>query len=427
LETDNDVEKVIRTQQKSMGETKVTTLTKKLRLKDFKLNSLLEITRAINNNYSVDKLLEIFEYILREQLGISKLMLFNKNKEWRLLLKYGVRGGVQKVNVAEDLIKIRDITVIESSSKDYLSSFDVVIPVFHKDMPLAYLLIGDLDEEELKISPGIKHMPFIQTLTNIIVVAIENKRLAKDIILQERAKKELELAAEMQSLLFPSELPSNHLIDVAAGYLPHQQVGGDYYDFITVNDTEFVMCMADVSGKGVSAALLMSNFQAVLRATLEHTDYPLEVLVEKLNDKVMSSANGEKFITFFIAQYNIETRKLKYVNAGHNHPVLTNGKTVTMLNKGSTGLGMFDKLPFVDSDEVDVEPNSTLICYTDGIVELENEAGEAYEIQRLIDTIHENYLVNMTMLNEIIFEKLVEFKEGENYIDDTAILSCRFF
>ena len=104
-----------------------------------------------------------------------------------------------KINVKNDLTKIKEITVIESSSKDYLNSFDVVIPVFHKESPLAYLLIGDLDEDELKISPTIKHMPFIQTLTNIIVVAIENKRLAKEGIKQELVKKELQVLPLLKS------------------------------------------------------------------------------------------------------------------------------------------------------------------------------------------------------------------------------------
>ncbi|MFI5205041.1 MAG: hypothetical protein ACHQF2_11150, partial [Flavobacteriales bacterium] len=161
-------------------EQKSSKLHDKLSLLDFKLSSLLEVTKAINSNFPVEDLLELYKFILREQLGISKLMLFTHDEQWVCILKYGVKGSNKNINVQEDLMRVKEITVIESSSKDYLNSFDVVIPVFHKDDPLAYLLIGDLDEDELKISPTIKHMPFIQTLTNIIVVAVENKRLAKE-------------------------------------------------------------------------------------------------------------------------------------------------------------------------------------------------------------------------------------------------------
>ena len=202
---------------------KVNKLTEKLELKEFKLNSLLEITKGINNNFSTEKLLKIYEYILREQLGISKLILFNYNqKQWNCLLKYGAKGQSKKINVEKDLTHIKEITVIESSSLQYLNSFDIVIPILHKKMPLSYLLIGDLNEEAIMISPTIKHMPFIQTLTNIIIVAIENKRFANESIDQERTNKELEVASEMQRLLFPAILPSNNRVDVAARYETHQ-------------------------------------------------------------------------------------------------------------------------------------------------------------------------------------------------------------
>ena len=118
----------------------------KLELNEFKLNSLLEITKAINNNLSIDSILKIFEYILREQLGISKLILYaNDSNQWNCILHFGSRGLNKKINVQKELTHIKDITVIESSSIETLNSFDIVIPIFHKKTALAYLLIGDLD------------------------------------------------------------------------------------------------------------------------------------------------------------------------------------------------------------------------------------------------------------------------------------------
>ena len=153
---------------------------------------------------------------------------------------------------------------INLSEQTQIKSFEIIIPVFHKSKPLAYLLIGDL-EDKVEVSPAIKHLNFVQTITNIIVVAIENKKLAKKSILQAALKKEMEFASQMQSMLFPSILPNDAQLNAAAFYLPQQEVGGDYYDFIWLNANEFAFCVADVSGKGVPAALLMSNFQANLR------------------------------------------------------------------------------------------------------------------------------------------------------------------
>ncbi|MFL2570547.1 MAG: SpoIIE family protein phosphatase [Parvicellaceae bacterium] len=412
-----------------MGE-KVNKILSKLELNEFKLNSLLEITKGINNNFSIEKLLKIYEYILREQLGISRLILYNYDqKEWTCLLRYGAKGRARKINIQQDLIHIKEITVIESSSIASLNSFDIVIPIYHKNKPLSYLLIGDLNEDAIKISPTIKHMPFIQTLTNIIIVAIENKRFANESILQERTNKELEVASEMQRLLFPATLPSNNRVDVAARYETQQLVGGDYYDFIKINNQEYVFCIADVSGKGISAALLMSNFQANLKANVKynHGNLTLIDLVHQLNSDVNSAAQGEKFITFFIGYYNCTNRTLKYVNAGHNYPILSSGNDFKLLNKGCIGLGMFEKLPKVEMEELIIKPNDILVCYTDGLVELENDEGEQFETERLHEIIKHNFNLSMKNLDKIIFHELDRFKGDSDFLDDTALLSCRFF
>jgi len=402
-------------------------LERQLKLKDFKLNSLLEITTGINTNQSVDQLIMIYEFILKEQLGFEKFILFNKQESWEPLIKTGFRGKIKEIDVDRDLMRFREITVIESSHLEMLNEFDVVIPVYHKEKPLAFLLIKGIQEENLKPSSSLDNLNFIQTLTNIIVVAIENKRMAKQGLKQERIKKELEVASEMQKMLFPTDLPSDKRIDLAATHRARHEVGGDYYDFIPLNDEEFIVCIADVSGKGISAAMLMANFQATIRTLYNYQRFDLEFLIGELNKKVMLSAKGEKFITFFIAQYNSTTRRLKYINAGHNHPILTNGRKATFLDKGCVGLGMFDEIPFIEPDEITIPPNSTLVLYTDGVVELENQEGEYYETDRLIKLIHSFYPLKMEDLNNLVFSKLDEWRGKKDPDDDTAILSCRIF
>jgi len=403
-------------------------LEKKLELKDFKLTSLLEITKSINTNQSIDELIKIYAFILQEQLGFSKFLLFIRQEEWQYLLKIGFKGKVKDIRVERDLLRFKEITLIESSHLHLLNEFDAVIPVYHKEKPLAFLLIKGIQEDDnLKTNGTISNLSFIQTLTNIIVVAIENKRMAKQSIKQERIKKELEVASEMQKLLFPQELPSDRRIDLAATYKARHEVGGDYYDFIPINEHEFIVCIADVSGKGISAAMLMANFQATIRTLLNYQDFQLEFLVEELNKKVMNTAKGEKFITFFIGRYNSINRKFRYINAGHNHPILTNGKEATFLNKGCIGLGMLDEIPFMEPDEVTIPANSTLVLYTDGVVELENNEGVYFETDRLIRLIHGFYPLKMEDLNNLIFSKLDEWRAERPLVDDTAIFSCRIF
>ena len=413
-----------------MKDARIQELENQLKLKDFKLNSLLEITNGINTNESVEHLVSIFEFILKEQLGLDKFVLFNKQSSWEYLIKVGQKGRIKDIDVDRDLLRFKDITVIESSQNDELNEFDIVIPVYHKEEPLAFLLLKrtvDTEQGDLHVNASLPNLSFIQTLTNIIVVAIENKRMAKMGIKQERIKKELEVASEMQKLLFPDDLPSDRRLDLAATYKARHEVGGDYYDFIRLNDDEFIICIADVSGKGISAAMLMANFQATIRTLLNYQEFELEFLLQELNKKVMTSAKGEKFITFFIGKYNSKTRKMSYVNAGHNHPILTDGKRAKFLDKGSVGLGMLDELPFIESDEVYIEPNSTLILYTDGVVELMDQEGNYFETDRLIKLVHSFYPLKMEDLNNLVFSKLDEFRGKEDLVDDTAIFSCRIF
>lgn len=397
-----------------------------LQLKEFKLHSLLEVTNAINMNKDVLDLTRLFEFIVREQLGYDKFILFHKQEEWNCLLRVGVKTKVRKFDVDAELGRFRDITVIESSHSKLLSDFDVIVPVLHKGEALAFLLIKGI-EYDGHLNKQISYMSFIQTLANIIVVAIENKRMARVNIKQERLKKELEVASAMQQLLFPSSLPTNKRMDISAMYKSRHEVGGDYYDFIPLGDDEYIICIADVSGKGISAAMLMANFQATLRTMFQYREFNMEELLFELNENVMSSAKGEKFITFFIAHYDANSRKMSYVNAGHNHPFLTDGRNFTPLDKGTIGLGMLDELPFLDIGEAELGPNTTLVLYTDGVVELENEEEEFFGSDRLKKLIKSYYPLSMGDMNSLIFSKLDEWKGPLDLVDDTAIFSCRFF
>lgn len=398
---------------------------RRLRLSHFKLNALLEITQAINDNLPTEILLTKFQNILKEDLNIGQHLVYSFNsKKWECIVASGiVKPSPNEINVEEDLLVHEDIETLSSTKNKLLKTFDVVIPVYHKDVPLAFVLIGDIDEERDGISPTIKHLHFIQTLTNIIIVAIENKRLYKENIRQEMLKKELELASKMQNMLIPDPktFPNNEKLHVGAYYNPHFEVGGDYYDFIKLNDDEYGFCIADVSGKGISAALLMSNFQANLKA-LFTTNIPLADLIIKLNDTVMNSANGEKFITMFIGRYNTATRQLDFINAGHNPPILYDieKSTFTYLKDGCIGLGMLNEIPTIAEGKLMIGSKSKLICYTDGLVEVENENRVEFGTERVESAMANNNNINDT-INALI-KDLDSYKGDLIYFDDVSII-----
>ncbi|NNC83937.1 MAG: SpoIIE family protein phosphatase, partial [Flavobacteriales bacterium] len=324
---------------------KLTRLSERLQLNKFKLQTLLEITRGINDNLPISQLVAIYRGIVEGELGLTKLVLYSSTENgWRVLLQYGDDTDYLSQLDGTDFSDYKTISVLNTEDQQILTGFDVLIPVLHHRKPLAYLFIGDVDDD-ISISPIIKHMNFIQTLTNILVVSIENKRLMAESLRQERIRRELELAAEMQSMLVPSVFEVNDILEVDALYYPHQEVGGDYYDQFRLPSGKEVICIADVSGKGIAAAFLMANFQARLRAQIEIAQ-TLDELIHQLNKSVVDATQGDRFITFFLGVYDPSSRELNYVNAGHNPPLLLQSE-IHWLGQGCMELGMLDEIPSI--------------------------------------------------------------------------------
>ncbi|MEZ4740578.1 MAG: PP2C family protein-serine/threonine phosphatase [Flavobacteriales bacterium] len=397
----------------------------RLELKEFQLKALLDVTKAINDTEDRDALLKLYETIIREDLGITRLMLFERTDKWERIIAFGNDVDQVEMDVESAIGNFADIQVIGSESTGSMGAFDVAVPVYHRGKPLAFLLIGDIDEEEQRMSPTVKHLNFIQTLSNLIVVALENRRLAQQELVAVRNKRELELAAEMQAMLVPQDLPHDALIEAAGWYQPHSEVGGDYYDLIPLDNDRYVACVADVSGKGIAAALLMSNFQANLTALAVHaTD--LKALVTDLNAKVQANARGERFITLFIGIIDLRTRRMQFVNAGHNDPLLYHAGTITPLREGCIALGMMPTLPFLKSGEVELPHDSTLLCYTDGLVEQEDLHGNAFETEPITRILSDLSASSADAINKAVIASFEAHRGGLPYLDDIALLTCRF-
>lgn len=407
-----------------------TRLQEKLKQRDYKLQALLEITNAINNNLSTTELLAEFREIVENRLLIKRAVFFSRiGNEWMCPIQFGTDRAYGGLDVEATFGDVRDLKwLTNNNDEEIYTGFDLLLPVFREDRPLSYIMIGDLEEEALRMSPVIKHMRFIRTLANIISTAIENKFLFDESLKQERVKTELALAAEMQALMVGSGTKNLEGFEVATFYMPHQEVGGDFCDFIPFGNQEAFMCVADVSGKGVSAAFLMANVQAHLRALLEYTEWSLEGIASELNKKVMETVKGERFVTLFMAYYHRPSRTLHYINAGHNPPVIWDRGKVHVLESGTVGIGMLNELPFIKKGEIELSPNAVLVGYTDGVIEIENESEEEYGYERL-GTLLSEKCPKLRHVQDLVGEIMasVDRHRGDNpYFDDTALLCCRF-
>lgn len=392
----------------------------------FKLRRMLDVTSAINENKKSTELFKLFAEILGEDLEIGKVVFLSKhNDEWKIAFDINSPNFKITDQTINSLQNFDDITNTSDSSRRELKAFDIVIPIFHKKKALGFLLLKDDTEDTKKVSTLIKNLNYIQSTANIITVAIENKRMAKAQLEQEGLKRELQLAEHIQKGLLPSRLPDNDCLAAQALHQSYGEVGGDYYDIIQTRSDEYYFCIADISGKGISAALLMSNFQATFRATVNQ-GVPITKLIRILNKSVLESSRGDKFITFFVGKYDCRNNELEYVNCAHPSALLFNDTRIYELKSCIPGLGMLDELPPFESESITLTSNSILTCYTDGITELPNEAGELFGIQRLKDSIRKFEGVQLEGLIEHVTNDLQEFATNSKVSDDIAALNILF-
>ncbi|QJD96416.1 serine/threonine-protein phosphatase [Mucilaginibacter robiniae] len=399
-------------------------LIKLLLKRQWELNSLLEVTQAINKNTSAPVLIQMLEVILKNYLHIGKLrFLVERQGAFVCVSKYG--GNFETVPVLYkaclQLKKVKIPTALAGHADRLLSSYSYFIPIYHKGKALAYALIGDFNLSGEMLSNDLN---FIQTLINVIVVALENKKLFRERLQAERLQRELELAAEVQNMLIPVKVHKDKAVELGAKYLPHQDIGGDYFDFFRLNDQEFLWCIADVSGKGISAALLMANFQASLRAWAT-VDDDLSNVVRRLNTIVIKNTKGERFITLFLAKYNESTRKLTYINAGHTPSILHTGNTTLPLRAGTTMIGVFEELPFLNQGETIVDPGSLLFNYTDGLMDYELNKNDHWDEDTLIEFVKDYSHLSADKFNQVLMDHLNRIIRGRR-IDDVTLLTLKF-
>ncbi len=393
-----------------------------LGLKQMQIQRLLNITQGINENLTAEQLYTMYKEFLRFEMGMSKVLLMIKeDKDWKIVVDH----NLDKVYDATILLPIVEnfasLHTVKESDPEFLHEFDIVVPVYHKQSQktIAYLLVTVANKDDLY-----NKIQFIQTITNIIAVAIENKRLFKTQVEQQRINKEIELAQEVQRLLIPQSLPKTKSFELSSIYQPHFNVGGDYFDCLSIDQDRYLICLADISGKGVSAALLMSNLQANLRQLIrQYTS--LEKLVKELNQSVFNLSRGDRFLTLFVAEIVPTKGDIHYINCGHISPLLHTENTIHKLDTGTTVIGAFDKLPFIDHGHIQISKPGLLLIFTDGLTDLVNPAHEYFEIEHIESFLRENYKSSATIFNNHLMEELDRFKGNQTYPDDITVLTCK--
>jgi phosphoserine phosphatase RsbU/P len=400
-------------------------LERELYLKQLQFNRLLDITQAINGNLSAEELYTMYQNFLQMELGVKKMALFIKNPDtWTCVTQIGVEAPAAGINLAEKLSRYKRTESIKEISHPFLSDFEIVVPVLHKSQPIAYVFMGGFEEGDDVFGK----VQLVTTISNIIAVATENKRLFKKQLEQERFTRESELAKEMQRMLIPRKLPQTGTYELSGFYQPHFEVGGDYYDFMDFGDGKIGFCIADISGKGMAAALLMANFQANLHGLI-HKRYMPDVFMQDLNTSVNRITQGDRYITFFFAEFDDRSNRMYYINAGHVSPIVVCGKskTVKQLDKGCTILGCFPRLPELEIGYIYIEEESLVVLYTDGLTDVLNAKNEYLDEEILTKFCIKNYHLSADKFNTALNEFVTKFKGDLPYPDDITVFTCKIY
>jgi sigma-B regulation protein RsbU (phosphoserine phosphatase) len=267
------------------------------------------------------------------------------------------------------------------------------------------------NSEDLQLLQGVAHQA---------ATAVENTELFEEVARDREIRKELEVASEVQAQLFPVAIPRSDGCQIVGRCLPASSVSGDFYDFLDLPGDRIGLAIGDVSGKGMAAALLMANLQGLLRSQAPTAENPADLL-RRINRQLYGSSRGAKYCTFFYAVYNGRDRRLEYVNAGHNPPLLLSGASTRFLPSTGVPLGLFPEVSHDVHCEV-LDPAARVVLYSDGITEARNPAGEEYGVDRLAGLIARVGDSNASGLMERIFADAHDFSCGAPIEDDQTIV-----
>lgn len=264
-------------------------------------------------------------------------------------------------------------------------------------------------------------LDFLRIISVNVSGIIEKSKIHKEI------SKELEVAKYMQEKLLPDEFPDIVGYDLSAITIPHNEVGGDYYDFLTINEDSLGIVIADVCGKGIGAAILMANTRGLVHANaLQHVS--VKDTVFNINNALYKSTSDDKFVTLFYGILNTKTGMFTYTNAGHNHPYVYKSLTenVEALSAGGTVLGMMPGLVYTES-MIQIKSGDIIVFYSDGITEAQNKEGDFFGEGRLHEVVYKYMKENedvrsaQNLLNEI-YNAVFDFSSGINIYDDITII-----
>jgi serine phosphatase RsbU (regulator of sigma subunit)/FixJ family two-component response regulator len=366
---------------------------------------------------------------LQKAIGCSTAVLFSRNSEESSFGPTAELGLPKEIltlpGIATDSVVVQALSVNPAGAAlmregnpvlaeiSFLHQVQAtaLVPIRHQEELIGFISIG-------RKTSGLEYSP--EELSFAAEMAVQMAHSLNNLRLRGQDREMVE-AREIQQKLIPKDIPKIPGYEISDAWRPASVVSGDYFDVLKFGEDRLALCIGDVAGKGMPAALLMSNAQAAVRAFADASVMPQD-LCEKVNRVVCSNITEYKFITFFYALLDARSRRLHYANAGHSPPILVRGDgRAYRLEEGGPVLGVFPDWQCASSS-IELKPGDRILLFTDGLTEVRSSAGEEFGEKRLVELVVEKRSLSATQLQEAVMQAAVEFSNGHFLDDATAIV-----
>lgn len=396
---------------------------------DFR-NILHDLSRDIMTTLDEDTLRDKITSTLKDTLSLKDVSLLSTHRDGSFILHKDDRrlffdGDETWLKILkEDAVPMGidqlSLRCSEAHCLEKIKSLNayLFIPLIHRDTLVGVLILG---EKMSRTGFTTEEMTILSVLSNQAAIAFENARLYNETMEKRRMEKELGFAREIQNNLLPYESPSSDRFEIVGYNLPSKEVGGDYYDFIPLDEHQLGIAIGDISGKGVPAAILMSNLQAALRISAPRAQKTNHV-VQQVNIHVTQTTSMEKFATFFYGVLNTHNLTLEYTNAGHNFPILHRSDgTHALLKNGGMIIGLMESTPY-ETETVSLKSGDCLVMYTDGITEALDPYDDLFGEERLLQVVQQASHLTAQGLLDYILDAVIDFTHGYLQSDDLTLV-----
>lgn len=388
-----------------------------------RLNSLFELSKEFGLFSESTKVARLLVYSVIGQFLVQKFAVVSL--EGKIIKILESKFPHEELNASLSKVNIKIITnsvtksEIETEYTDLIKlGVELIVPMQLQGETKGLILLGkranEFDFSEADVE-------YIYSVGSLAIVSIENQRLFKEALEKQKLEEDLEIARDIQRNLLPHKIPQFRNFDVVANTVFSKQVGGDYYDVITLDEKHFCIAIADVSGKGVSAALMMANLQAFLK-TICKQGMQIDEATGLINDLISENTTEGKFITFFWALVDDETKQILYVNAGHNPPLLIRKGKITKLDKGGIILGVMKTMISYSSENLQLEKDDVIVLFTDGVSEAMNQNGDEFSDERLEKMSINSASRSAEEISNIIQSEVSKFAYGTIQSDDITLM-----